>query len=60
MEVENVVKERDFYRAKVAELNARIRSLEYDNADLQRRDSEISERLKEVSNNKSNYRPRRR
>ena len=45
----SVMKERDFYNAKVLELQERVRKLEYDNAELVKRDAELSARLKEVS-----------
>ena len=45
----SVMKERDFYHAKVEELQNRIKVLEYDNAELVKRDAELSARLKEVS-----------
>ena len=41
-----VVKERDFYRAKLEESTARIRTLEYDLSELQKRDKVLSERVK--------------
>ena len=53
----DLVRERDFYRAKNAELQARIKVLEGDNADLQRRDQELTKRVNELAN-RGNYRPR--
>ena len=38
----SVMKERDFYHAKVEELQNRIKVLEYDNAELVKRDAELS------------------
>jgi hypothetical protein len=56
--VENdVVRERDFYRAKLDEAYARIKSLEFDNAELVRRDQELTKRCSELSNKGAN-RPR--
>ncbi len=52
---EELVRERDFLKSKVQELTNRVKTLEYDCAELQRRESELSIRLKEVSN----YRPPR-
>lgn len=52
---EEIVRERDFLRLKVQELTGRVRTLEYDCAELQRRESELNSRLKEVSS----YRPPR-
>ena len=45
----SVIKERDFYHAKTIELKQYVRKLEYDNAELVKRDEELSDRLKEVS-----------
>ena len=53
-----VVKERDFYQAKLKEANERIRSLEYDNAELVKRDKVLSERVRYMSSNPPR-RPRR-
>ena len=60
-ESNELIRERDFYRAKLEEATARVKSLESDCAELQRRDADLSKRLAEVAN-KSNtsYRPRRR
>jgi hypothetical protein len=56
--VENdVVRERDFYRAKLDEAYARIKSLEFDNAELVRRDQELTKRCSELANKGAN-RPR--
>ena len=41
-----VVKERDFYHAKLQEANERIRVLEHDNVELVKRDKVLSERVK--------------
>ena len=54
---ENLVRERDFYRAKLEESDARVKTLEGDLAELQRRDVELSKRVQELAN-KGNYRPR--
>ena len=57
--VENdLVRERDFYRVKLDEANARIKSLEFDNAELVKRDQDLSKRLSEVANKNANFRPR--
>ena len=53
-----VVKERDFYQAKLKEANERIRSLEYDNAELVKRAKELSERVRYMASNPPR-RPRR-
>ena len=60
-EANELIRERDFYHAKMQEAQARIKTLEFDMAELQKRDVQLTERLKEVAN-KSNagYRPRRR
>jgi hypothetical protein len=56
--VENdVVRERDFYRAKLDEANARIKSLEFDNAELVKRDQDVTKRISELANRGAN-RPR--
>ena len=46
-----VMKERDFYHAKVEELKNRIKVLEYDNAELVKRDKVLSERVKHMASN---------
>ena len=48
-EVLSIMKERDFYNAKVEEQKKYIRKLEYDNAELVKKDKELSLRLKELS-----------
>ena len=53
----DLVRERDFYRAKNEELTARIKSLEFDCAELVKRDQELTKRLSEVAT-KFPYRPR--
>ena len=45
-EILSVMKERDFYRAKVDELKQSIRKLEYDNAELVK---EFSARVKDLA-----------
>jgi len=44
-------KERDFYRAKLVEAQARIRTLEYDLSELQTRDKTLTERVKYLASN---------
>ena len=57
-EVQNdLVRERDFYRAKNEELTARIKTLEFDNAELVKRDQDITKRISELANRGAN-RPR--
>ena len=56
----DLVRERDFYRAKLADANARIKTLEFDNAELVKRDQDLSKRLSEVANKGANFRPRNR
>ena len=46
-----VLKERDFYRAKLEQSQGRIRSLEHDLAELQTRDKILSERVKHLASN---------
>ena len=48
-ELLSIMKERDFYNAKVEEQKKYIRKLEYDNAELVKKDKELSLRLKELS-----------
>ena len=55
-----VMKERDFYHARVEELQNRIRVLEYDNAELVKRDAELSTRCKELASKTPFKRPPRR
>jgi len=58
MEAQNdLVRERDFYRAKNQELVARVKTLEFDNAELVKRDQDITRRISELSNRGAN-RPR--
>jgi len=59
-ESNELIRERDFYRAKLEEATARVKSLEFDCAELQKRDVELSKRLAEVANKSANYRPPRR
>ena len=56
---EDLVRERDFYRAKLDEANVRIKSLEFDNAELVKRDNVLSKRVAELAN-RPTYRPKRR
>jgi len=56
----DLVRERDFYRVKLSEANARIKTLEFDNAELVKRDQDLSKRLSEVANKGANFRPRNR
>jgi len=46
-----VAKERDFYRAKLDEAKSRIRQLEFENAELQKRDGVLTERVKHMATN---------
>ena len=58
-ESNELIRERDFYRAKLANANTRIKSLEGDLSELQRRDNILSKRLAEIANKPTNgYRPR--
>jgi len=54
---DELIRERDFYRAKMGELKSRIRSLEFDNAELVKRDQDLSKRLAENAN-RGTYRPK--
>ena len=53
----DLIRERDFYRAKNLEFSARIKSLEFDNAELVRKGQENLKRINELTN-KGAYRPR--
>ena len=56
---DEIIRERDFYRAKLSELTARNKTLEFDNAELVKRDQDVSKRLNEMSSRGNNtYRPR--
>jgi|TARA_A200000159_G_scaffold97541_1_gene90370 chromosome segregation ATPase len=57
MKQEELVRERDFYKAKLKEKNARVKSLEFDLAELQKRDAELTKRMSEAAN-RGNYRPK--
>lgn len=58
-ESNELIRERDFYRAKLDQAKTRVKSLEGDLAELQKRDSILSKRLSELANKSSNgYRPR--
>jgi len=58
---DEIIRERDFYRAKLSELVARNKTLEFDNAELVKRDQDVSKRLNEMSSRGNNtYRPRQR
>tara|TARA_Y100000389_G_scaffold102291_1_gene99129 strand:- start:1273 stop:1488 length:216 start_codon:yes stop_codon:yes gene_type:complete len=58
IESNDLARERDFYRAKLVETGLRIKSLEYDNAELVKRCGVLSKRLEENST-KLPFRPRR-
>ena len=56
---DELIRERDFFHAKVQELATRVKVLEGDNAELQKRDAEVTQRLQEIANIKpTSYRPR--
>ena len=63
--VEDLIRERDFFKARSENLMNRVKQLEYDCAELQRREGELNQRLKELSYQKviqyrqSNYSQRR-
>ncbi|MBL6771190.1 MAG: hypothetical protein ISQ22_07460 [Rhizobiales bacterium] len=63
--VEDLIRERDFFKARSENLMNRVKQLEYDCAELQRREGELNQRLKELSYQKviqyrqSNYSHRR-
>tara|TARA_B100000497_G_scaffold110698_1_gene130289 strand:- start:535 stop:726 length:192 start_codon:yes stop_codon:yes gene_type:complete len=56
---DELIRERDFYRAKVTDLSSRNKNLEFDNAELVKRDQDITKKLNDMSSRSSNnYRPR--
>ena len=59
MKQEELVRERDFYRAKLKEEKSLVKTLRFECAELQKRDVVLSKRLSELANKPSNgYRPR--
>ena len=56
---DELIRERDFYLAKMQELGTRVKVLEGDNAELQKRDADVTARLQEIANIKpTSHRPR--
>lgn len=56
---DDIIRERDFFRAKLSEAISRVKVLEGDNAELQKRDADVTKRLQEFANQpNTNYRPR--
>lgn len=47
---EELVRERDFYRAKLEEEKALVKTLRFDNAELQKRDAELTKRMADMAN----------
>ena len=50
MTQEELVRERDFYRAKLKEEKSLVRTLRFECAELQKRDAEVTKRLSEMAN----------
>jgi|TARA_B100001094_G_C18103151_1_gene756925 hypothetical protein len=50
MKQEELVRERDFYRAKLKEEKSLVRTLRFECAELQKRDAEVTKRLSEMAN----------
>jgi len=50
MTQEELVRERDFYRAKLEEEKTLVKTLRFDNAELQKRDAELTKRMAEMAN----------
>ena len=48
-----------FFEAKVAELQNTVKSLQWDNAELTKKNGELSERVKELATARNNRRPNR-
>ena len=46
---EDIIRENDFLKHKLRDSQKYIRKLEYDNAELVKRDKELNTRLKEIS-----------
>jgi chaperonin cofactor prefoldin len=46
---EELIRERDFFKVRSENLAARVKQLEYECAELQRRESDLNQRLKELS-----------
>jgi len=46
---EELIRERDFFKIRSENLAARVKQLEYECAELQRRESDLNQRLKELS-----------
>ena len=54
-----LIRERDFYRAKLQSAKSRIKTLEFDLSELQKRDIVLSKKLAESANKSNNgYRPK--
>jgi hypothetical protein len=50
MKQEELVRERDFYRAKLKEEKSLVKTLRFECAELQKRDAEVTKRLSEMAN----------
>ena len=50
MTQEELVRERDFYRAKLEEEKTLVKTLRFDNAELQKRDADLTKRMSEMAN----------
>ena len=48
-----------FFEAKVAELQSTVKSLQWDNAELVKKNEELSSRVKELATARNNRRPNR-
>ena len=48
-----------FFEAKVAELQSTVKSLQWDNAELTKKNGELSERVKALATARNNRRPNR-
>ena len=48
-----------FFEAKVAELQSTVKSLQWDNAELVKKNEELSARVKELATARNNRRPDR-
>jgi len=57
--VNELIREKDFYRSKLEQATGRIKTLEFDLSELQKRDVLLSKKLAETTNKSPNgYRPK--
>ena len=49
MSNEETIRETGFYLSQIDKLQARVKSLEFDNAELQKRDAEVTKKIQEFT-----------